>query len=183
MEIITVSNGSNEYPGNFTPKEKTIIRYNSTGRVLNLFSGKSLLGDVRVDFSFGNVKEDVFYYMASVSEYFDTVILDAPYNKKVADKYQEIGDTPNQFIIFVNSRMTTVLFDYILKMRPKIIILKSWNYYVPKGYEVLKSYLCYPGGYRKSTILLILKGLEALCDICKLNEHCQHNYDYECREA
>jgi len=22
-----------------------------------------------------------------------------------------------------------------------------------------------------------------LCNICKLNEYCQHNYDYECLEA
>ena len=42
-------------------------------------------------------------------------------------------------------------------MVPEIIILKSWNYYLPKGYNLKKVYLCYPGGYRKSTILLILK--------------------------
>ena len=24
---------------------------------------------------------------------------------------------------------------------------------------------------------------QRLCDICKLNDHCQHNYDYECKEA
>ena len=24
---------------------------------------------------------------------------------------------------------------------------------------------------------------ETLCDICKHNEHCQHNYDSECQEA
>ena len=24
---------------------------------------------------------------------------------------------------------------------------------------------------------------ETLCDICKLNEYCQHNYDNECQEA
>ena len=24
---------------------------------------------------------------------------------------------------------------------------------------------------------------ETLCDICKLNEYCQHNYDNECQES
>ncbi|KKN34238.1 hypothetical protein LCGC14_0795870 [marine sediment metagenome] len=22
-----------------------------------------------------------------------------------------------------------------------------------------------------------------LCNLCKLNEHCQHNFDYECQEV
>ena len=29
----------------------------------------------------------------------------------------------------------------------------------------------------------IIEKSEALCDMCKLNEHCQHNYDIECEEA
>jgi len=40
-------------------------------------------------------------------------------------------------------------------LKPNRIILKSWNYYIPKGYILNKGFLCYAGGYRKSTILLI----------------------------
>ena len=159
MQIITVSNGSSNYPGNFTNEEIKIINENCTGRILNLFSGKSDIGDHRIDFRFGNYKiKDVFEYLnyATHGE-FQTIIIDAPYNQKFADKYRKLGFTRRQFIIFADTKRTTLLFKKIRILDPEIIIIKSWNYYIPKGYEVLKSYLCYPGGYRKSTILLILK--------------------------
>ena len=159
MEVITVSNGNNEYPGNFTKKEISIIKKYSTGTILNLFSGKSSIGNVRVDFKFGNCTMDVFDYLNNFKyHHFNTVIVDAPYNLKFANKYQKIGNTPKQFIIFANTTDTTHLFNLISKkIKPDIIILKSWNYYVPKDYKLVKGFLCYPGGYRKSTILLILE--------------------------
>lgn len=161
MKVITVSNGDSSYPGNFTSEELKIIKYNSKGRVLNLFSGKCRFGNIRVDFAFGNVKRDVFGFLQDNKEYFDTIIIDAPYNKSFGYKYQELGKTPMQFIIFANTRKTTILFNKIKEMKPRIIILKSWNYYCVEGYYIDKSFLCYPGGYRKSTILLIMRKKEA----------------------
>ena len=161
LKIINVSHGSNEYPGNFTPKEIKIIKYNAKGKVLNLFSGSSKIGNVRVDFSHENAthKEDVFdfLYYHLQWDYYDTIIIDAPYNQKFGDKYRKLGNTPKQFIIFANTIDTTRLFLRIIKAHPKIIIFKSWNYYIPKGYSLKKGYMCYPGGYRKSTLLLILE--------------------------
>ncbi len=158
LEIINVGNGTKEYPGNFTKKEIQIIRYACKGRSLHLFSGKSSIGNIRVDFKYGNIKSDVFEYLEQCSRDFDTVILDPPYNQKFGDKYQKIGDTPKQFVIFANTKDTTRLWDLIReKINPEIIILKSWNYYIPKGYKLQKGYLCYAGGYRKPTILLIFK--------------------------
>ena len=157
MKIIKVSNGSTDYVGNFTPKELRIIKYNSKGKVLNLFSGKCRFGHIRVDYSFGNIKKDVFEFLNENEEYFDTIIIDAPYNKIFADKYQKLGNTPEQFIIFANVKKTNLLWKYILELKPERIILKSWNYYCPKGYFVKSAFLCYSGGYRKPTILLILK--------------------------
>ena len=155
LEIIKVSNGTNNYPGNFTREELKIIKYNSKGKVLNLFSGKCDFGNVRIDFKFGTHQEDVFDFLEDNEEYFNTIIIDAPYNQRFADLYQKIGNTPKQFIIFANTKYTTLLWEHILNLNPEIIILKSWNYYVPKGYRLKKGYLCYPGGYRKSTLLLI----------------------------
>jgi len=165
IELIKVSNGNNEYPGNFTPKEIKIIKKNVKGRIINLFSGNSKLGHFRIDFSHNNAthKNDVFKWLElltlSFKNYFlQTVIIDAPYNQRFGDKYQKIGNTPKQFIIFANAKKTTKLFQLIKeKINPQTIIIKSWNYYVPKGYRLEKGYLCYPGGYRKSTLLLILK--------------------------
>ena len=128
------------------------------GRILHLFSGKSTLGNIRVDYRFGNIKSDVFEYLEECSRVFKTIIIDPPYNQKFADKYQEVGNTPKQFIIFANTEGTTRLFNLIReKINPDIIIMKSWNYYIPKGYKLKKGFLCYAGGYRKPTILLVLE--------------------------
>jgi len=159
IEIITVGNGNSEYFGNFTKKENNIILKNCTGKILNLFSGKSKIGNIRIDFEYGNCTMNVFDWLDNISEfidYFDTIIVDAPYNKKFGNKYQKIGNTPKQFIIFANTKQTTLLWNKIIELNPKRIILKSWNYYIPKGYILEKGYLCYAGGYRKSTLLLIL---------------------------
>ena len=165
LKIINVGNGTKDYPGNFTKKELKIIKYNSKGRIINLFSGNSKFGICRIDFSNINATKniDVFLWLDSLSNGFknyfqQTVIIDAPYNQKFADKYQKIGNTKKQFIIFANTRDTTKLFELIKeKIDPIIIIIKSWNYYIPKGYQLKEGYLCYPGGYRKSTLLLILE--------------------------
>ena len=158
MKFINVSNGDSKYPGNFTKEEITIIKNNIVGKTLHLFSGKSDIGEVRIDYKYGNLRVDVFDYLKSViPRVFKTIIIDAPYNQRFADIYQEIGNTPEQFIIFANAKKTTELFNLIDKIDPDLIILKSWNYYCLPRYEIMKSYLCYPGGFRKSTILLIMR--------------------------
>ena len=165
LEIINVGNGTKEYPGNFTKKELKIIKYNSKGRIINLFSGNSKFGLFRIDFTNSNATNniDVFQWLESLTNgfrnyYQQTIIIDAPYNQRFGDKYQKIGNTSKQFIIFANTKDTTKLFELIgEKINPNIIIIKSWNYYIPKGYKLKNGYLCYPGGYRKSTLLLILE--------------------------
>ena len=41
------------------------------------------------------------------------------------------------------------------------------------------------GNYSNNTDLLkfIIEKEEEICQICLLNEHCQHNFDFECKEA
>ena len=159
LEIINVGNGNKNYPGNFTKKEITIIKKWCTGKILNLFSGKSEIGNVRIDFTYGNIIGNVFDILNEYDFYdFDTVIIDAPYNQKFGNKYQKIGNTPKQFIIFASTKLTTELFNLIKNnINPDIIIIKSWNYYIPKDYYLEKGYLCYPGVFRKSTILENIK--------------------------
>lgn len=156
LELINVSIRHHEYYGNFTPQENKIIQFYAFGKILHLFSGKSNIGQYRVDFAFGNIKDDVFNILPKLDEYFDTIIIDAPYNKQAGNKYQKIGNTPEQFIIFASIKKTSELFNHVKRLNPCRIILKSWNYYIPKGYRLLKGYVCYAGGYRKPTFLLIL---------------------------
>ena len=158
IELITVGNGSKDYVGNFTKKEKEIIMENLRYPVLNLFSGKSDFKSINIDFKYGNVKKkDVFEFLPIALLGYKTIIIDAPYNQKFAKKYQKIGNTPKQFIIFANAKKTTELFNHVRRLNAEIIILKSWNYYVVKGYSILKLYICYAGGYRKPTFLIIMK--------------------------
>lgn len=157
-----VGNGTPNYPGDFTKKEKSLIRSHSKGKILNLFSGISTLGNIRVDYSskMANINMDVFQFLELFNQKFNTVIIDPPYNQRFADKYQKIGNTPKQFIIFASVKQTKRLFSLIEKqINPDILIIKSWNYYLPLGYseENSQAYLCYAGGYRKSTILMICK--------------------------
>ena len=162
LKIINVSNGSKKYPGSFTIEEHKIIVYNCSGSILHLFSGRSGIGDVRVDYSCkeATINEDVFKFLEINNKKFDTIIIDAPYNEKFANEYQTIGNTSKQFIIFADTKRTTNLFNLITtKIQPEIIIIKSWNYYVQKGYSLKEGFLCYAGGFRKPTILLILKKL------------------------
>lgn len=160
IEIINVGNGTKEYPGNFTKKEKEIINNAIIGFSLHLFSGKSNIGDVRVDFEYGNVKMDVFEYLTTYdinSAEFQTIILDAPYNAKFALKYDNLNPNEDneQFIIYAQSKKTTTLWNLIREHNPKRIIQKSWNHYVPKGYHLNHSYVCYAGGFRRQTFLEI----------------------------
>jgi len=159
IKLIKVGNGNSDYPGNFTRKEKNIILKNLIFPSLHLFSGKSTIGTVKIDYKYGNHKIDVFYYLKNFTKYgnFKTVIIDAPYNKKFADKYKKLGNTPKQFIIFAQAKKTTELFNYVKDISPDIIILKSWNYYCLAGYNIKECYVCYPGGYRKSTFLIVME--------------------------
>ena len=162
LKVISVGNGTKEYYGNFTLKEKEIIKLNTIDFSLNLFSGESKIGNIRIDYCCKNATHncDVFDYLNHCINFnikFKTIIIDAPYNNKFADKYQKIGNTPKQFIIFADAKKTTILFDKIKQISPDIIIIKSWNYYILKGYFLKEGYVCYAGGYRKPTFLLILK--------------------------
>lgn len=170
LEIIKVGNGTSDFPGNFTKKEEEIIQNAIIGKSANYFSGNSKIGNSRFDLNNknANFKLDIFRMIELHSQIdlnnlsiikYDTIIIDAPYNSKFAEKYAKLSekDISKQFIIFADSKKTTILFDYIRNIqKPKRIIIKSWNYYILKGYQLTKGYLCYAGGYRKSTFLLIM---------------------------
>ncbi len=173
LELLKVGNGTKKYAGNFTKKESEMISSFCFNKyTLHLFSGKSEIGDIRVDYCQNEAthKSDVFEFLKefNLPKYnwnnedskikVDVVLLDPPYNQKFADKYQKIGNTPKQFIVFANAKGTTELFNLIKdNINPTYIIIKSWNYYIPVGYEDIGSYVCYAGGYRKPTILMYCK--------------------------
>ena len=161
IELLYTSNGGNRkklYPGDFTKREIDLISKWVKGRSLHIFSGKSNIGDVRVDYSMteATINMDVFEYLEMAIKkkiWFKTIILDPPYNARFAKKYQALGETAKQFIVFANARKTTVLFNLLRELAPTYIIMKSWNIYPFKEMEISEIRLCYAGGYRKPTIL------------------------------
>ena len=160
MKIIKAGNCDHRYVGGFSKTEIEIIEKSSEGKVLHLFSGKSNIGQVRVDFSQPEAthNQDVFEFLSNCDEQFDTVLLDPPYNENYAEKYNKLsGGNTTQFVIFANAKKTTELFNLIIGLNPNSIIIRSWNYYVPHGYYDSGSYLVYFGGYRKPIILMICK--------------------------
>lgn len=167
LEVITVDNGSSEYPGSFAKKEQEIIRVYMKEPCLHLFSGRSRIGSVRVDLSCDEAthKQDVFEYLEGCKEKFATVLLDPPYNDKFADKYEKLnikGDKGKQFVVFADSGRISRLFDLIVGLDPEIIIMKSWYYYVFRGYDILTGFVCYAGGYRRPCFLLVEKRMNLI---------------------
>ena len=132
------------------------------------------IGNMRIDLACkeANINADVFSYLENLKDNqgnemrlhgVNTLILDPPYNERFALKYHKLSgkELNEQFVIFANAKKTTKLFNLIKeKLNPERIILKSWNYYIVKGYELKKGYLCYAGGYRKPTILLIMDRID-----------------------
>lgn len=163
MAFANVDNGG-KYPGSFTKKETDWITKYSIGKILHLFSGSSTFGDVRVDLAnpHATINTDVFTFLKENQTPYNTVIADPPYNFRFAEKYAKLAnsDVAKQFVIFAQAQKTTEFFNALIQLKPDRIILKSWNWYVVKGYTVLYSVLCYAGGYRKPTIFLVLERKE-----------------------
>ena len=123
LVVIHVDNGSDLYPGSFAVLEQKIIKKYLKNPSLHLFSGRSTIGTVRVDFACeeATIHADVFDYLEHCTEKFNTVILDPPYNEKFAKKYDEIAKSGKrkQFIIFADTKRTTRLFAMIRKLDPR----------------------------------------------------------------
>ena len=170
LEIINVGNGDSNYKGNFVKKEIKIIESNIFGNTLHLFSGRSQIGNIRIDLYCNeatyniSVENFIEEYNEFSSGKINTVIIDSPYNEKFANLYDNYGknlgniiEESKQTILFASTKKTTNLFNWLNDvLKPERIIIKSWNYYILKEYQLTKGYLCYAGGYRKPTILLIM---------------------------
>ncbi|KKL65297.1 hypothetical protein LCGC14_2156410 [marine sediment metagenome] len=50
--------------------------------------------------------------------------------------------------------------------------------------EILKKFIdALPEENKNMKLFRFIEERETLCDICKLDEYCQHNFDYECKET
>ena len=84
---------------------------------------------------------------------YDSIIIDPPYNERYMKIYAKNQEQKSDFVIFADTRRTTLLFDWIRKIKPQQIIMKSFQFYRFAGYNV-KGFITYAGGYRKPIFLL-----------------------------
>jgi hypothetical protein len=156
FKLLKVCNKSQrEYPGAFTPEEENIIIDWCRGTILHLFAGTSKIGEVRIDSTpTATHNQDVFTFLESSQNIFQTIILDPPYNKRYAQMYIKLGGRGN---FIMGQKGTKHLFKLICQLHPERIIIKSWGYYglEKQNYIMHEGYVCYAGGYRKPTFLLL----------------------------
>lgn len=143
------------YFGAFPPVVERQIRMLAESPCLHLFSGRSTIGDVRVDFERpeATVNQDVFEFIKNDGEYWKFVIADPPYESKdprptkdYAKPKSVSGDVWNQSAMgkYLRAHPENVLwFDYVSPC--------------PEGFYRHKTFLYLPGGWKKTRVLTWLK--------------------------
>ncbi|HII95736.1 MAG TPA: hypothetical protein HA367_08425 [Candidatus Methanofastidiosum sp.] len=138
-----------------SPKIKTWVEENSSGKCLNLFAGKTKLNidEVRVDVDkecLADYHMDVLAFIKQCSDKFDTIILDPPYAiRKAMEMYK--GNYSSKF---------KQIADEIPKLcKPKTKII-SFGYHSTflgrvRGYNLHKLCVFAHGGSQHCTIAII----------------------------
>lgn len=82
------------YPGAFTANVEAIINHVIYGKVLHLYSGRSYIGQTRVDYKRPEATHNVSVeeFILNNNEKWDWVLLDPPYEIKHKDKLKEYID-------------------------------------------------------------------------------------------
>lgn len=158
IEVRPLGISKGEYPGQFTPQVEKIIKQwliKYPGKVLNLFSGISKIGDVRVDFDNPNatIHGSVEDYLRTSEEKFEWVILDPPYLVNSAELKTGFKIS-RPFSCSIPARR---LFEaWAVRHTKRIIYL---DVCCPRfhGFKRIKVYFLLPGGYRNLRVLTISK--------------------------
>jgi len=135
----------NDWVGGFSQLEINIIYKYSKLPILHLFSGSSSIGNIRVDCnpkSKATHVMDVFDYIKDNTPEVNTILMDPIYFENI--KYE--GDGLYKFPY--DTRKTKILWNYIIKLYPPIVIIKCLGYYTIPGYILLKGYSLYPGAFK-----------------------------------
>lgn len=156
IEICGLGGNYANYPGAFCTGVKKIILETIHGRILNLFSGVSKIGDVRVDFLRSEATHncDVFDFIQTNKEIWDFVIADPPYAIKSAfDKLKIYGSIrPFSGNVPYQRKMSEFLRKYA-----KNVLWLDQSAPLPQGFKREKIWVLLPGGWNFIRILSHLK--------------------------
>ena len=144
------------YPGAFTVPVQNIINSLVSGKVLNLYSGSSLIGEERIDIEHPNATKqmNVEDFIKKDERLWDWVILDPPYAITRTDvKLNGYGIKGS---VSANVIMRRLLKDYLQTHADNVLYL---DYCAPmiKGFSREKLWLLLPGGFHNVRVLSWLK--------------------------
>jgi len=156
VEITGLGMNRTGYPGAFTPTVDRIINQTIYGKVLNLFSGVSKIGDVRVDIERleATHRKHVLTFIEQDTRYWDFIILDPPYEIKTKSKIEIYARVSS---VAADVLLRTKLSDYFSNHTDNILWLDICAP-LPKGFKRKKLWFLFPGGYHT---LRVLSWLEA----------------------
>jgi len=155
VEVLMMGTQSGEYWGAFTPIVENIINKTITGKVLHLFSGRSLIGNERVDLERpeATIRQDVRDFIKTDKRHWTFVVLDPPYEQKRKSKLKDYAK-PMALSSDVFFRREVI--QYCLDHVDNIL----WLDYCapnPKGFRRQKLWVLIQGAYFPVRILSWLK--------------------------
>lgn len=158
FEITGLGRNYAGYPGAFPTAVIKIINQTVYGRVLNLFSGVSYIGDVRVDLLRPEATDniDVFDFIKKDTRIWDFVILDPPYAIKSAPEKLKIYGSIKPFT--GNKPYQHLMSDWLIKHAKNVLWLDRSAPLIP-GFKRKKVWLLLPGGWATVVVLSYLSAL------------------------
>lgn len=156
FEVLGLGFNNSGYPGAFTKPVETTIKNHISGRVLNLFSGSSFMGDERVDISHPNatINCDVKQFIEADKRNWDWILLDPPYNiTRVGTKLKGYGLSG---CVMSDVNFQRKLKAYFQRYASNILWLDICAPVV-RGFRREKLWLFLPGGFHTVRVLSWLK--------------------------
>lgn len=149
-EVLSLGIASGNYAGEYTPSVIRVIKGLVDGKILQLYSGSSLIGQERIDISHPNATRNcrVEDFVLSDNHDWDWVILDPPYGitqpaRKIPD-YGEYGNplgnakTRRMLRHYFQLHASNVLWlDYSAPIIEGFCREKLW-FFIPVGFQYIR---------------------------------------------
>lgn len=155
-EVLGMGFNNTGYPGAFTPIVEGIVKSLISGKVLNLFSGQSLIGEERVDIDHPNATQHVRVqdFIANDVRNWNWVILDPPYMISRADAKLNgygIKGAVSGDVVFRRK------LKYYLQTHAENVLYLDNCAPMIKGFRRERLWLLLPGGFHTVRVLSWLK--------------------------
>ena len=156
FEAITGNVLVNSYPGAFAVEVDRVIRQTVNGAILHLYSGTSLIGDVRIDIEHPNatINCDVEAFVKEDKRLWDFVILDPPYQITRTDV--KLNGYGIKGAISANVYRRRLIKEYLQKHTENVLWLDQCAPVI-QGFYRRKLWLVLPGAFKNVRILSWLK--------------------------